>query len=101
MIKSRLIPVLFLIFPVVFFGQECVEKEMVPYSEFSSISQYAKFEITWYDEWLEHTGGKKILPEPLKEQPKWEHPYMKVGYTSAMHEGPRSSDVSNKRRPLQ
>ena len=85
--------------PSLLFSQECVEKEMVPHSEFNSISQYGKFEIGWYEEWLEHTGGKKTLPKPLREQPKWEHPYMKVGYTSAMHEGPRSSDVSNRPGP--
>ena len=85
--------------PAIVFSQECVEKEMVPHSEFNSISQYGKFEIGWYEEWLEHTGGKKTLPKPLREQPKWEHPYMKVGYTSAMHEGPRSSDVSNRPGP--
>ena len=87
------------LFPSLLFSQECVEKEMVPQSEFNSISQYGKFEIGWYEEWLEHTGGKKTLPKPLREQPKWEHPYMKVGYTAAMHEGPRSSDVSNRPGP--
>lgn len=81
------------------FGQECVEKEMVPLTEFESKTQFANYEIGWYDEWLEHTGGKKILPKPLKPQPKWIHPYMKVGYTAAMHEGPRSSDVSNQAGP--
>ena len=81
------------------FSQKCVEKEMVPLTDFQSKTQFAKHEIGWYDEWLAHTDGKKVLPEPLTAQPKWIHPYMKVGYTAAMHEGPRSSDVSNQRGP--
>lgn len=81
------------------FSQACVEKEMAPLTEFEYKTQFANYDIGWYDEWLDHTGGKKILPEPLKPQPKWIHPYMKIGYMAAMHEGPRSSDVSNQRGP--
>lgn len=72
---------------------------MKPEKEFQSITQFANMDIKWYDEWLEHTGGEKKLPKPLKPQEKWDHPYMKNGYTAAMHEGPRSSDVSNRPGP--
>lgn len=96
----RLLTLLFVLNIIQLTGQECVvKKNMKPEKDFQSITQFANMDIKWYDEWLEHTGGKKILPEPLKPQEKWDHPYMKSGYTAAMHEGPRSSDVSNRPGP--
>jgi len=96
----RLLTLLFILIIFQLSGQECVvEKNMKPEKDFQSITQFANMDIKWYDEWLEHTGGKKILPEPLKPQEKWKHPYMKSGYTAAMHEGPRASDVSNRPGP--
>ena len=96
----RLLTILFVLTAFHLSGQECVvKKNMKPEKEFKSITQFANMEISWYDEWLDHTGGKKILPEPLKPQPKWDHPYIKSGYTAAMHEGPRASDVSNRPGP--
>lgn len=76
-------------------GQYCISKDMTPSAGFEYEPKFAKMEISWYDEWLEYTKGEKILPEPLKPQEKWDHPYMKKGYTAAMHEGPYASDVSN------
>ena len=76
-------------------GQYCISKDMTPSAGFEYEPKFAKMEISWYDEWLEYTNGEKILPKPLKPQEKWDHPYMKKGYTAAMHEGPYSSDVSN------
>ena len=61
--------------------------------------KFGEIEIDWYPEWLAHTKGIKKIPGPLKPQPKWEHSYMKHGYTAAMHEGPRSSDVSYRPGP--
>ena len=96
----RFLTLLFVLTAFHLSGQECVvKKNMKPEKEFKSITQFANMDIEWYDEWLEHTGGEKILPEPLKPQEKWDHPYMKNGYTAAMHEGPRASDVSNKPGP--
>lgn len=66
---------------------------------FESTQKFANLELGWYPEWLEHTNGDSILPKPLPDQPKWDHPYMKNGYTAAMHEGPRASDVSNRPGP--
>lgn len=92
--------VFFFLFVFSLSGQECVVKtNMKPEKDFKSITQFAQMDISWYDEWLEHTGGDKLLPEPLKPQEQWDHPYMKNGYTSAMHEGPRASDVSNRPGP--
>jgi len=69
-------------------------------AEFKFVSQFTKVETGWYDEWLQHTGGEMVLPEPLPEQGKWDHPYMKYGFPSAMHEDSHSSDVTNLPGPL-
>ena len=83
------------------FAQNCSVKNMATNKDFKYEPKFGKIEIDWYPEWLEHTNGVKKIPEPLKPQPKWAHPYMKYGYTAAMHEGPRSSDVSNRPGPTQ
>jgi len=89
----------FLVSSVFSFAQDCRNEVMEP-AEFKFITQTAQFEIGWYDEWLEHTDGKKILPKPLPEQEKWSHPYMKYSLPSAMHEDSYSSDVSNLPGPI-
>ena len=81
------------------FAQHCNNEMMEP-ADFKFITQTAKFETGWYDEWLEYTNGEKILPEPLPALNKWYHPYMKSGFTSSMHEDSHSSDVSNLAGPL-
>lgn len=58
-------------------------------------TQSAHTETGWYAEWHDHTGGLNTLPVPLQPQEKLFHTYMKEGFTAAMHEGPRSTDVSN------
>jgi hypothetical protein len=50
-------------------------------------------DVQWYDEWVSKNG--KNLPEPLPLLEKWEHPYMKKNYSSAMHDDASSTDVSN------
>lgn len=82
------------------YSQECDFKDMTPDYEFKYETKLGKIQSGWYDEWLEYTEGQKVLPEPLPLQPKWDHPYMKYGFTAAMHEGPRSSDVSNRPGPI-
>jgi len=96
--RNTLLIFLFLSFS---FGnaQNCGIKNMAAEKEFKYEAKFGKLDISWYPEWLEHTDGKKEIPAPLEPQPKWEHPYMKQGYTAAMHEGPRSSDVSNRPGP--
>jgi len=98
--KQLYTTIILLIVPFTFFGQNCIKNSKAPETEFKSKTQFARFETGWYDEWLEFTNGEKVLPEPLPLQPKWEHPYMKTGYTAAMHEGPRASDVSNRQGPI-
>ena len=91
---------LFLFFPFFTgFSQYCISKDMTPSAKFEYEPKFANLEISWYDEWLEYTNGEKILPQPLKPQETWDHPYMKIGYTAAMHEGPYASDVSNNTGP--
>lgn len=81
------------------FSQHCNEAVMVP-TEFKFITQTAKFETGWYNEWLEHTKGEKVLPKPLPKLDKWAHPFMKSEFPSAMHEDSHSTDVSNLAGPL-
>lgn len=50
-------------------------------------------DIHWYEEWT--SRYEKNLPEPLPLLEKWENPYMKRNYSSAMHDDAWSSDVSN------
>lgn len=94
-----------LIFLVIFsrsfsaYTQHC-EIQIVEPAKFNFVTQTTQSEVGWYDEWLEYTDGKKILPKQLPEQEKWQHPYMKFGLPSAMHEDSHSSDVSNLAGPL-
>lgn len=80
-------------------GQHCHNDVMDP-ADFKFVTQSAQVETGWYQEWIDHTGGKKTLPEPLPAQDKWNHPYMKFGFPSAMHEDSHSSDVTNLPGPL-
>jgi len=93
--------ILILLFlPSWIFAQPCNKKVTGPISDFNSKTQFARFETGWYGEWLKHTNGEKVLPEPLPLQNKWENPYMKYGYTSAMHEDAHATDVSNLPGPV-
>jgi len=82
------------IVPLYSFSQNCATIE-APDAEFEYITQFAHFEKGWYDEWLQYTDGQKIYPAGLPKLKKWDHPYMKYGYTAAMHEDSHASDVSN------
>jgi len=82
------------------FSQDCNKMVEVPTSDFNYMSQFARVETGWYDEWLAYTKGEKILPDPLPLLEKWDHPYMKHGYTAAMHEDAHASDVSNLPGPV-
>lgn len=86
-----------LLFPV--YSQHCEVTKMEP-ANFKFVTQITNSEVGWYKEWLDYTGGEKILPKQLPAQEKWEHPYMKFGLPSAMHEDSHSSDVSNLSGPL-
>ncbi|MDN3642446.1 hypothetical protein QWY87_07025 [Lutimonas halocynthiae] len=99
--RYLLLLILFFVINTAGFAQNCSVQNMATTKEFKYEPKFGQIEIDWYPEWLEHTNGVKKIPEPLKAQPKWDHPYMKYGYTAAMHEGPRSSDVSNRPGPTQ
>lgn len=81
------------------FPQSCTTRVAVV-NPFDYVSQFTRIETGWYDEWLEYTGGEERLPEPLPPLEKWQHPYMKYRFTSAMHEDAHASDVSNLPGPL-
>jgi len=91
--------VILLLFPFISTAQLC-QVQSAPDSKYSATNKYARFEVNWYPEWLEFTKGEKVYPDSLPLVDKWEHPYMKYGYTSAMHEDPYASDVSNLPGPL-
>jgi len=99
MIRSLLFYLILLAISSSGYNQNCSVSE-APESEYKSTNKYARFDVNWYPEWLDHTKGEKVYPNPLPLLDKWEHPYMKYGYTSAMHEDPFASDVSNLPGPL-
>ena len=53
----------------------------------------AQVNIQWYEEWTSRFGEN--VPDALPTLQKWENPYMKKHYSSAMHDDAGSSDVSN------
>lgn len=81
------------------YSQVCSDTAMTG-KDFQAIVQTAHTEVGWYQEWLAHTNGKKILPDSLPAQGKLDNPFMKASFTSAMHEGPRAADVSNLPGPV-
>ncbi len=93
-VKYFLIPGILLSLQTFVYSQSCHDTVM-PGSDFQAIVQTANTEIGWYKEWLDYNGGKKILPGSLPPQEKLRNSFMKAGFTSAMHEGPRAADVSN------
>lgn len=101
MIKTLRFPLILLIMLVaqIIFGQDC-HVDIMDKPKFDFITQFSNYESGWYDEWLNHNQKNEVLPEKLPEQEKWDHPFMKYGYTSAMHEDSYSSDVSNLPGPL-
>ena len=79
------------------YSQHChIEVKSQP--KFDYVTQFAQHETGWYEEWLQEND--KVLPNQLPAQEKWNHPFMKYGYTSAMHEDSHSSDVSNLPGPI-
>ena len=81
------------------FSQNCQKTELTS-RDFQFIEQNPHVETGWYQEWLDHTGGKKIFPDSLTSQDKLLHKYFKAGFSGAMHEDTRSTDVSNFKGPL-
>ena len=74
------------------FSQGCGPYQLIE-GNYESKFHNCGVDISWYDEWTSRFG--KVLPEPLTPQEKWDHPYMKRNYASAMHDDALSTDVSN------
>ena len=91
--------IILVLIPFVTLSQPC-EDRPAEEIDFKSITQFAPYEIGWYHEWLEYTSGEKVYPDGITVHEKWDHPFMKFGYTSAMHEDAHASDVSNLPGPL-
>src|SRR5210317_326543 len=89
---KKIVFILFVINSLATYSQHC-HIEVKSQTEFDYVTQFSQFETGWYEEWLQEND--KVLPSPLPAQEKWNHPYMKFGYTSAMHEDSHSTDVSN------
>jgi len=81
------------------FSQKCQKTELTS-RDFEFREQHPHIETGWFQEWLNYTGGKKILPDSLPSQEKLAHQFFKAGFSGAMHEDTRSTDVSNFRGPL-
>ena len=67
-------------------------------TEFKYVSQQAKVETTWHDDWSARNG--QTLPEPLAAPEVWEHPKLSERYASTMHENSSATDVSIEPGPI-
>ena len=81
------------------YSQYCVPFEMVE-TDFQAESKFVKVEAGWYPSWIEYHQGKVVYPDALDPLVKWNHPYMKEGLPSAMHEDSYASDISNLQGPV-
>jgi hypothetical protein len=88
-----------LLCPVISFPQNCYDT-ILQSRDFKFKVQVPKVEVGWYQEWMDYTGGQKILPDSLPRQNKLTYQYFKAGFSGAMHEDIRSTDVSNLKGPL-
>jgi hypothetical protein len=77
-VKYFLFPGILFSIQSLLYSQSCYDTVM-PGSDFKAIVQSAHTEVGWYKEWLDHTGGKKILPVSLPRQEKLRHSFMKAG----------------------
>jgi hypothetical protein len=90
---------LMVLMPDFLLSQNCSDTIMHT-KDFAFKVQDTRIEVGWYLEWLDYTGGKKILPDSLPKQARLDHHYFKAGFSGAMHEDTRSTDVSNFPGPL-
>ncbi|MBW1905699.1 MAG: hypothetical protein JRJ24_10415, partial [Deltaproteobacteria bacterium] len=66
--------------------------------EFSYVSQQAKVEIDWHEEWTSRHG--ETLPDPLSAPEVWQHPKLSKRYAATMHENSSATDVSVEPGPI-
>lgn len=88
-----------MLWPVFLSSQNCTDTILNPL-DFKFKVQKTQTEVGWYQEWLDHTGGKEVLPDSLQRQGRLTYNYFKAGFSGAMHEDSRSTDVSNFPGPL-
>ena len=100
MVLYRSITIILLLFVHLFSRSQYCFDTVMPGPDFQAVVQNAHTEVGWYKEWLDYTGGKTLLPDSLPALEKLRHSYMKSGFTSVMHEGPRATDVSNLAGPV-
>ena len=65
---------------------------------FDYVSQQAKVETRWWDEWTSRFG--RTLPEPLPPPDHWMHPKLSSRYAATMHENSFATDVSREAGPI-
>ena len=67
-------------------------------TEFKHITQQARVETKWHDEWVSRHG--RTLPEPLSPPDIWAHPRFSDRFASTMHENSSATDVSVEPGPI-
>jgi hypothetical protein len=66
--------------------------------KFEHVSQDAKVEVSWWDDWTSRYG--KTLPEKLPDPDHWMHPHLSSQYAATMHENSFATDVSREPGPI-
>jgi len=88
-----------LLAPTLLLSQNCSDTILSPVN-FKFKVQNPDVEVGWYKEWLDYTEGKELLPDSLPHQDPLKYKYFKAGFSGAMHEDSRSTDVSSFPGPL-
>jgi hypothetical protein len=99
--KQKFTPLFYalVLFPSFLFSQNCSDT-ILNSLDFKFKVQKPRIEVGWYQEWLDYTGGKEVLPDSLPRQDRLKYDYFKAGFSGAMHEDSRSTDVSSFPGPL-
>ncbi|MFA9470998.1 MAG: AAA family ATPase [Deltaproteobacteria bacterium] len=66
--------------------------------DFSYVSQQAKVETQWHEEWTSRHG--ETLPDALSAPEIWLHPKLSKRYAATMHENSSATDVSVEPGPI-
>ncbi|MEM7435236.1 MAG: hypothetical protein AAF436_08805 [Myxococcota bacterium] len=66
--------------------------------EFQYVSQQAKVETKWWEDWTSRHG--RTLPEPLPDPDHWMHPNLSNRFAATMHENSFATDVSREPGPI-
>jgi hypothetical protein len=66
--------------------------------DFEYVSQQAKVETKWHEEWTSRHG--ETLPDSLSAPEIWQHPRLSKRYAATMHENSAATDVSVEPGPI-